>query len=327
MMIKFAIIFAIVLVSCFQIVKLAEHVSCETANCQAIQELINATEEISQKLDALIATGICSQPAKIPSSCQEIKEMQPNSPSGIYQIAANNKTNYVYCHMEKLCGTEGGWARLAYLDMSNSTENCPTGFKTYESNGVRACGRPTSARGGCQSVKFPSNGVSYSQVCGRVVGYQYGSPDALKHYSKDNANHYNISSYYVDGISITHGYPHRHIWTLMCGVSDSQVFPYANCPCSKGSKQVVQSFIGNDYFCESGDPDLRFGYKLYTQDPLWDGKDCGANEGNCCSAAGLPWFNKVLNCTTTDYIELRVCGDQTTRDEDVPVSFYEIYVK
>ena len=45
----------------------------------------------------------------------------------------------------------------------------------------------------------------------------------------------------------------------------------------------------------------------------------------CGAASGLPWFNKVLNTTTTDYLELRVCGDQG--DDDVPVNFYELYVK
>ena len=76
--------------------------------------------------------------------------------------------------MEELCGSGGGWTRLAYLDMTDSTENCPSGFKLYQSGGVRACGRPTSSGGSCVSVQFPSNGISYSQVCGRVVGYQYG---------------------------------------------------------------------------------------------------------------------------------------------------------
>ena len=27
-------------------------------------------------------------------------------------------------------------------------------------------------------AKYPSNGITYSQICGRVVGYQYTSPDA-----------------------------------------------------------------------------------------------------------------------------------------------------
>ena len=65
---------------------------------------------------------------------------------------------------------------------------------------------------------------------------------------------------------------------------------------------------------------------FYTSDPLWDGKDC-SSEGDCCTAPGLPWFHKVLNTTTTDYLELRVCADQLTVDEDTPVSFYELYIK
>ena len=64
---------------------------------------------------------------------------------------------------------------------------------------------------------------------------------------------------------------------------------------------------------------------LYTDDPLWDGEGCGGGEGPCCNAPGVPWFHKVLNSTTTDYIELRVCGDYF--DEDSPVTLYEIYVK
>ena len=116
----------------------------------------------------------------LPTSCQEIKRKQPNSPSGEYLLAVNgSETKYVYCHMEELCGSGGGWTRLAYLNMSDSTENCPSGFRLYQSGGVRACGRAYNNDYSCQSVQFPSNGISYSQVCGRVVGYQYGSPDAV----------------------------------------------------------------------------------------------------------------------------------------------------
>ena len=279
-------------------------------------------------------------------SCQEIKNKQPNSASGVYLLATpSGDTNYVYCHMGELCGTEGGWARLAYLDMSDSKQDCPTGFRLYESNEVRACGRATSSDGSCQSVQFPSNNISYSQVCGRVVGYQYTSPDAVYpgDYTRETygsvitPQHNNISSYYVDGVSITHGSPRQHIWTLMAGLNEASFYKgdsRYNCPCSQGTEgslqnSTLQSFIGNDYFCESGNPstDGSFAAQLYTQDPLWDGKGCGSLEGNCCSVPGLPWFNNILNSTTTDYIELRVCGDQDTNNENVPVSFYEIYVK
>ena len=39
------------------------------------------------------------------------------------------------------------------------------------------------------------------------------------------------------------------------------------------------------------------------------------------------WFHKPLQQPTTDYIELRVCGDSSIGDEDVPVSLIEIYTK
>ena len=83
-----------------------------------------------------------------------------------------------------------------YLDMSDSTQSCPSGFRLYQSGGVRACGRPGSSAS-CVSVQFPSNGISYSQVCGRVVGYQYGHTDAVTGYHND------INSYYVEGVSIS----------------------------------------------------------------------------------------------------------------------------
>ena len=50
-----------------------------------------------------------------------------------------------------------------------------------------------------------------------------------------------------------------------------------------------------------------------------------SNQGRV--APGLPWFHKTLSTPTSDYIELRLCCDQTTSDEDVPVSLYKIYVK
>ena len=36
---------------------------------------------------------------------------------------------------------------IAYLDMTDFTENCPSGFRLYQSGRVRACGRPTTSIG------------------------------------------------------------------------------------------------------------------------------------------------------------------------------------
>ena len=251
------------------------------------------------------------------SSCQDIKNSQPNSPSGYY----HTNRELVYCEMGELCNsTGGGWTRLAYLNMTDSTVDCPPGFKLYESGDVRACGRSSDNAPGCQSIKFPSNGISYSEVCGRVVGYQYGSPDAL-HTATNN-----IDSYYVDGVSITQGYPRKHIWTLINGILENNA-NFNNCPCNTPPGEVLPpSFVGNDYFCESGNPNSDWPVILHPNDPLWDGEECGTQEGNCCAASGLPWFHKTFN-STNEYLEVRVCGNEAITNEDTPISFYELYVK
>ena len=297
----------------------------------------------TKKIDTLLDTCTTkSVPVPLPTSCKEIKTKWPNSTSGYYHIGhkTESQPSYVYCHMEELCSSEGGWTRIAYLNMSDCTEECPPGFRLYQSGGVRACGRQSFGDFSCQSVKFPSNGISYSQVCGRVVGYQYATPDAIQRAQWENPQKYlggidpkhnDINSAYVDGVSLTHGSSRQHIWTFMAGLNENKIVDEGNCPCSPGSLQSnhIQSFVGDDYFCESGnsDPNGNIPRHLYTTDPLWDGKGCGSIEQTCCQAPGLPWFHKVLNSTTTDYLEMRVCGDQETSDEDVPVNFYEIYVK
>ena len=254
------------------------------------------------------------------SSCQDIKNKKPNSPSGYYHI----NSQIVYCEMGELCSTEGGWTRLAYLDMTDSTEECPPGFNLLQNGDARACGRSAD----CTSIKFPSNGISYSEVCGRVVGYEYGTPNAVDTDYNTPEDHNDINSNYVDGISITQGFPRKHVWTLMGGFWENFPATY-NCPCNTppGDTQDVQSFIGNDYFCESGNPNSNAALVLYSSDPLWDGEGCGTQEGDCCAADGLPWFHKTFNYTTTNYLEIRVCGDQPITNEDVPFSFYELYVK
>ena len=70
---------------------------------------------------------------------------------------------------------------------------------------------------------------------------------------------------------------------------------------------------------------LSWDSRLYIEDPLWDGEGCGGIEGPCCNVPNIPWFYKVFTSPTTDDIELRVCTDQATDDEDVPVGLYEIY--
>ena len=205
--------------------------------------------------------------------------------------------------------------------MSDPSQQCPTELRLYSESGVRACGRQAASDGGCDSVTFSTSGISYSQVCGRVIGYQYGHTDAIQEHSS-----YTIDVYYVDGISITHGSPRQHIWTLAAGHDENSTHRFKSCACNTGSTASVSPVVGDDYFCESGTPSI-LRDQLFTDDPLWDGKGCGGVEGPCCNAPGIPWFHKVLNLSTTDDIELRMCASFSTVGEDTPVSLYELYVK
>ena len=77
------------------------------------------------------------------TSCQEIKSKWPSSPSDYYIIAdSHGHARHVYCYMAELCNSTGGWMRVAYLNMTDSSEKCPDEFRLYSENGVRACGRP-----------------------------------------------------------------------------------------------------------------------------------------------------------------------------------------
>ena len=133
---------------------------------------------------------------------------------------------------------------------------------------------------------------------------------------------------YVDGVSVTHSDPRKHVWTFMCGESDrndrNSLFP-----CGHVVSSPAPSFVGLDYYCESGHqgksrPTFE---ELYTSDRLWDGKDCGTSETSCCHRPLIPWFYKFIGYYTTDYIEMRICCDEGTNDKDVAVEQYELYVK
>ena len=291
-------------------------------NIEAIQNLTTLVQRLAQGM----ATADGYRPSPLLHSCEEIKNNWPDSSSDYYTIVdTNGRRRHVYCEMEQLCGSSG-WMRVAYLNMTDPSEECPRGFRLYNQNGVRACGRPASSSGGClSSVQFPTYGVPYSEVCGRVTGYQYGSPNAFKF------PNVGINSHYVDGVSLTHGSPRKHIWTLVAGLQENILYAGGeyNCPCSPGSTQTPPAFVGNDYFCESGCPGhFHHQSRLYYTDPLWDGEGCGSLEAVCCRAAGLPWFHKRLSAPTNDYIEMRICADGgTIIDEDIPVGYYDIYVK
>ena len=211
------------------------------------------------------------------------------------------------------CGP-GQWTRIAYLDMTDPFQRCPSAWRENVTNGVRVCGRPSTSNDMCHGTFYPSGGRTYTKVCGRVIGYQVGHPDAF--HSSDT-----IDQAYVEGVSITHGFPRSHIWTLAADLSETG---NTACPCDIGSANSPPSFVGNNYYCESGNQNSgSTNYFLYANDPLWDGQQC-SSEGSCCSTA--PWFSVNLIIPTSDSIEVRICADFDT-SEDTPIQLLELYIQ
>ena len=219
------------------------------------------------------------------------------------------------------CNGTPGWRRVAFINMTDPSYNCPSGLN-LTSYSKRTCGRSHTSWEICSSTTFSVGGLPYSRVCGRIRAYQFGPADAFYAYTEG------INSYYVDGISLTHGAAGRrqHIWTFAAGVinNDNDLL---KCPCDTSRNYYrVPSFVGNDYFCEIGSHSpLNFTFELSPDDILWDGQNC-TSTSTCCQFNNPPWFTKNLTNATTDDIELRICTSQTP-EVDLPTELIELYVQ
>ena len=171
---------------------LATTYSCVVSSCSSSDYIKKVQASIASTIDFLQQNGDTLRaeinsitpilsgllPSVPASSCLQISLY----PSGNYWVMASNGSAVrVYCDMSLSCGgVTGGWMRVAELDMTNSSHQCPSGFmECIYPSGNRTCVR-TETTAGCSSTNsiIPS-GVEYSNVCGRVIGYQYGSTNAF----------------------------------------------------------------------------------------------------------------------------------------------------
>ena len=256
-------------------------------------------------------------------SCNEIfSKSRELRPSGLYWLSAQNGTVVqVHCYMNmECCGTVGGWYRIAWLNMNDTLHSCPYGWRYI--NSPRSCGRTNS---GYETVTFSSRGLNYSRVCGTVIGYQQGTPDAFSYsdWHINNIGTVNINQNYVDGVSVT--YTPRlnrvHIWTFAAGLAVSVYYHGSrSCPCSNTGNSYetkIPAFVGNDYFCEAGN---------MASDPLWDGQTCILSS-TCCNFNDPPRFCRELPESTCADIEVRLMANETTSNEDIPIRLIELYVQ
>ena len=218
------------------------------------------------------------------------------------------------------CG-DGIWYRIAYLNMTDPSQQCPSAWREYNTSQFRACGRPVSTDASCSSQKF-SISHQYSKVCGRVIGIQVASPDAF------DSGGRGINEYYMDGVSITRGSPRarHHIWSYVGTYSEVITYNPNACPCYNSS-HGTPSFVGSNYYCESGNPTQDWVGRKFPNDMLWDGEQC-SHEGTCCTGTNTPpWFSVNLGSPTSDDIEVRIMGSESTDNEDTPIELLEMYVQ
>ena len=270
-----------------------------------IQQLSDSNTMLQQQHLGMLASFPTASCATLPSS----------SPSGYYWVRAfNDSPILVYCTMS--CGTlTGGWMRVRFLDMTNSSHQCPSGLmERNDSPNIRTCVR-NEASGGCSSVELSTANIQYSDVCGRITAYQVGAIDDFR------VTNENINSAYVDGVSLTHGNPRQHIWTFaaagrMDGICD---------PCRDEPRPAS---VGSDFFCDSGNPRSKSATPgtFHSDNPLWDGDECAA-DNECCPTDNPPYFHKTLPQSTTDNIEMRVCRNEGRDNEDIAIETVEIYVQ
>ena len=116
----------------------------------------------------------------------------------------------------------------------------------------------------------------------------------------------------------------NHIWTFAAGVSKHHNDRgCCNCPCALYPGTAAPPFVGESYFCESGNTG-RFERQWYFDDPLWDSLGC-ESESTCCDSDG-PWFTTTLSQETSDDIEVRLCLDEGKNNEDIGIEQLEILV-
>ena len=238
---------------------------------------------------------------ELPTSCKNLYQCNPALPSGYYNIVTPQGVERVYCEMNTTnCGDiTGGWMRVAHIDMTDVNNTCPQGLSyTVESN-TRMCA--SNIIPGCTSITFSSNRVPYTKVCGRARGYQQGPTEEFSGY---HAGGQSLEGYYVEGLSVTHSTPRNHVWTFAAGITkDIASYSYP-CPCAEFHHLAEPPFVGEKYFCESGNSGPFEWYEWYLDDPLWDSQGC--TNGTCCDRGG-PWFSTTLSQEVSDDIEVRWC--------------------
>ena len=221
--------------------------------------------------------------------------------------------------MELECGGhKGGWTKIVKFDTSKG-DSCPTEWTNITANGKVVCRAGNGA--GCYSTIFDTYDMTFNKICGQAKGYQKGRTSAFITRSS-------INTFYVDGLSITLGNPCKHVWTYAIGHSYDGNYPNNNCPCSIYPGPNPPSFVGDHYYCESGNGNVAISTTYYTfpYSVLWDGLLC-PSANNCCTNRNMPWFFWQIALPVSDYLEARICHRSPFSTAGTLVESIELYIQ
>ena len=258
------------------------------------------------------------------SSCSHISLLNPSSSSGYYWIrSSNGSAVHVYCDFNRQCGCGGPstWTRVAFLNMSDPNQVCPSNWNTISSP-VRTCGRGLNSSTGCTSVFYPIFGIPYIRVCGRIATFQHGYTYAFQ---PSFTTAVGIDGPYLDGVSLTHSSKgsRHHIWSFASTARAVRLSNSDVCDCTNCNNRP--SFVGNNFFCETINHNSTFSTNMHSDDSVFDCDGSCMSSKTCCLFNNPPWFCRTLPQYTTDDLEVRICKDGN--DKDIPIQLLELYIQ
>ena len=139
---------------------------------EKIQDVNASTQQLHMTTQILVSALDPRRGLNSSSPTFSCTALPANSPSGYYWIVpvTGPPAVQVYCDFHRQCGCDGPgtWTRVAFLNMSDPNQVYPSNWTTYTTP-IRACGNGVTGSEGCDSVIYPTFGLTYNRVCGRVI--------------------------------------------------------------------------------------------------------------------------------------------------------------